>query len=291
MLKHIDKIHTFLVVYDTKSFSKASKELSISQPAVTQQIKQLESFLNTSLIERKKSGIILTKEGKRFLEIANELKEYTDKIQQKIDMFTDKQFPFFIGASPTVGNYILPKYIQDFNHLVGKDLGLIVKDNYQLLKDLRENIVDLAFTTYRPIDAQLDYKTWFKDELVFFSNRQLPTSISFEDLITFKMICREEESSTRRALNSLLEEGGYSCNAFNIISHVHNSTALKQMILNSREQLVSVISKHAIKDELKQKRLFSTKVVGVDLERDIFLVFNKEKTDSSIQSIVGFLTS
>jgi predicted transcriptional regulator len=54
MLKNIDKIYTFLVVYETKSFSKASKILQISQPAVTQKIKQLEDFIGTKLIERKK---------------------------------------------------------------------------------------------------------------------------------------------------------------------------------------------------------------------------------------------
>jgi len=63
MLKDFTKMETFLVVSKEKSFSKASAKLGISQPAVTQQIKFIEDYLDTKVIERKKNGIRLTKSG------------------------------------------------------------------------------------------------------------------------------------------------------------------------------------------------------------------------------------
>jgi DNA-binding transcriptional LysR family regulator len=57
MLRDFSKIETFLTVVREKSFSKASKKLGISQPAVTQQIKLLEAYFDTKIIERKKNGI------------------------------------------------------------------------------------------------------------------------------------------------------------------------------------------------------------------------------------------
>ena len=90
MIKYIDKIYTFLVVYEKGSFSSASKKLNISQPAVTQQIKQLEEYIGAKLIERKKNGVILTKKGKYFLEIAINLKDCVEKVSNRIQYFKDK---------------------------------------------------------------------------------------------------------------------------------------------------------------------------------------------------------
>ncbi len=57
MLKDFTKLETFLTVVRERSFSKASAKLGISQPAVTQQIKFIENYLNNRVIERKKNGI------------------------------------------------------------------------------------------------------------------------------------------------------------------------------------------------------------------------------------------
>jgi len=64
MLKDFAKLETFLTVVREHSFSKASAKLGISQPAVTQQIKFIEKYLDCKIIERKKNGVILTKEGR-----------------------------------------------------------------------------------------------------------------------------------------------------------------------------------------------------------------------------------
>ncbi len=63
MVSDFNKIYTFMAIVKERSFSKASKVLGISQPAVTLQIKKLEEILQATLIMRKKNGIILTKEG------------------------------------------------------------------------------------------------------------------------------------------------------------------------------------------------------------------------------------
>ena len=75
MLKDFSKIETFLTVVREKSFSKASAKLGISQPAVTQQIKFLEDYLETKIVERKKNGIKLTKEGEEDIKLLKSLKD------------------------------------------------------------------------------------------------------------------------------------------------------------------------------------------------------------------------
>ena len=75
MLKDFAKFQTFLMVVKEKSFSNASAKLGISQPAVTQQIKFIEEYLDTKIVERKKNGILLTKEGEDLYRIALKLEK------------------------------------------------------------------------------------------------------------------------------------------------------------------------------------------------------------------------
>ena len=291
MLKNIDKIYTFLIVYETKSFSKASKILNISQPAVTQKIKQLEDFIGTKLIERKKNGIILTQKGKHFLEIAQNLQECVDKVSNRIKYFKDKSLPFIIGASSTIGNYILPNYIPYLKELINKDINLIVKNNTALLDQLQNNKIDIAFTTIKTNNQNIKFKIWKKDTIVFFSNKPLPKTMEFDDLLKYEFLCREDGSSLKQEISNILKKHKKDCSNFNITSYVDNSTALKFTILNAHKQYVSIISYNAIKHEVDQGKLFITKIKNIDLTRNIYIASLIDKKDSTIQQMENYLIS
>jgi len=291
MLKNIDKIYTFLIVYETKSFSKASKILKISQPAVTQKIKQLEDFIGTKLIERKKNGIILTTKGKHFLEIAKNLQDCVEKVSNRIKYFKDKSLPFIIGASSTIGNYILPNYIPYLKELINKDINLIVKNNSILIEQLQNNEIDIAFTTTNSNNPNIEYTEWKKDRIVFFSNKPLPKTMEFDDLLEYEFLCREDGSALKQEISNILKQHKKDCSNFNITSYVDNSTALKFTILNAHKQYVSIISYNAIKHEVEQGKLFITKIKDIDLTRNIYIATQKEKNDDIITQIIKYLLS
>ena len=288
VIKYLDKIYTFLVINRESSFSKASKILGISQPAVTQQIRILENFLGVSLFERKKNGVILTKEGQNFLKIALEFEEFLKEFDTKVNKFKNVDTPFLIGASPTVGNYNLPECIKYFKTLINKEINLIIKSNDSLFEDIKNSAIDMAFVTKKKNNG-LNYVEWLEDELVVFSNKPLPPTIEIEDLKNYKMICREPDSSTRDFIKKVFEENKFECDVLNILSVVHNSTALKFTVMNAPEQVVSIISKMVIKDELKEKKLFASKIKGINLKRKTYIVF-KEKT-KDIEAILSFIRS
>jgi len=75
MLKDFVKMETFLTVARERSFSKASAKLGISQPAVTQQIKYIENYLEAKIIDRKKNGIKLTPEGDELYKVVTQLEK------------------------------------------------------------------------------------------------------------------------------------------------------------------------------------------------------------------------
>jgi len=288
LTKYLDKIYTFLIINKELSFSKASKVLGISQPAVTQQIRILEKFLNVNLFERKKNGVVLTKEGRNFLKIAQEFENFLEEFEIKIDKFKNLDMPFIIGASPTIGSYNLPECIKYYKNLINKDINLVIKGNDELLEDVKSSIIDMAFVTKKK-DNELKYIEWMDDELVVFSNKPLPTSIELEDLKNYKMICREANSSTREFIKKVFTRDNFDCDKLNIVSIVHNSTALKYTVLNSQEQVVSIISKMVIKDELKNQKLFSSKIKGVDLKRKTYITYKNKNKD--IEAILNFISS
>ena len=291
MFKYIDKIYTFLVVYETKSFSKASKLLKISQPAVTQKIKNLEDFIGAKLVERKKNGIILTTKGKHFLEIAKNLQDCVEKVSNRIKYFKDKSLPFIIGASSTIGNYILPNYIPYLKELINKDINLIVKNNSILIEQLQNNEIDIAFTTTKSNNPNIEYTEWKKDRIVFFSNKPLPKTMEFDDLLEYEFLCREDGSALKQEISNILKQHKKDCSNFNITSYVDNSTALKFTILNAHKQYVSIISYNAIKHEVEQGKLFITKIKDIDLTRNIYITTQKEKNDDIITQIIKYLLS
>jgi len=288
MTKQIDKIYAFLVVYEAKSFSKASKILNISQPAVTQKIKQLEDFLGCKLIERKKNGIILTNKGKYFLEIAKNMQECVDKLSTRVKYFKEKSLPLIIGATSSVGNYLLPNYLSHFKELTNKDINLVIKNNKKLVDLLLNNELDIAFLTNKIIHHDIELLPFQEDKIVFFSNKPLPATMEFEDLLKYEFLCREHGSSLKDSISKILKEHSKDCKSLNITSYVDNSTALKFTILNSANQYVSIVSYNAIKDEVKQKKLFITKIKDMDFKRMIYIAKQK-KTNLDIDSIVNYL--
>ena len=72
MINDFSKFYTFMEIVKERSFSKASRALGISQPAVTLQMKKLEEALQTTLIMRKKNGIVLTREGEKFYKLCTQ---------------------------------------------------------------------------------------------------------------------------------------------------------------------------------------------------------------------------
>ncbi len=107
MLKDFVKIETFLTVARERSFSRASAKLGISQPAVTQQIKYIENYLEAKIIDRKKNGIKLTPEGEEFYSIATRLEKCINNLEKDILKIINKQITFRLGASFTIGSYVI----------------------------------------------------------------------------------------------------------------------------------------------------------------------------------------
>jgi len=296
MLKDFAKLQTFLMVIKEKSFSKASAKLGISQPAVTQQIKFIEDYLDTKIVERKKNGILLTKEGEDLYRIATKLDKAIVNGEKELLKIINKEFTFIMGSSNAIGNYVLPNYLGEIKKRIGNEVYMHVDLSSNIIDQLEEKKIDLALIESPVFRDGIIYREWVQDELVLFSNQPIKKQVSAEELFDFDWICRNEDSHTRRLTSEVFEEMGVQCSNFNVLAVLASPTSIKESILNADKNaprpLVSIMSRHVIQSELAAGRLFEARLKNYKIERNFYIAYLKErKHDAFVDNVVNYLLS
>jgi len=295
MLKDFSKIETFLTVVREKSFSKASKKLGISQPAVTQQIKLLEEYLDLQIVDRKKNGIKLTTGGEELFKMAIKLEKHLLNAEREMLRLVNKEVIFVLGASPVIGNYILPNFLNDIQAAIKNNVMLKVDNSAEITEKLLDKKIDLALIEAPLFQEGIFYREWMEDELIIASRSPLPKLVKKEDLLSYNWICREEESNTRKIIHETFEKMDIDCKSFNVKSIVTSSTAVKNTLMKASIEetpTVSIISKYTIMDELEKGRLFTTKLQGLKLTRMLYLCYIKDrKHDALIDNVINYIMS
>jgi DNA-binding transcriptional LysR family regulator len=295
MLKDFVKLETFLTVSRERSFSKASAKLGISQPAVTQQIKFIEKYLGVKIIERKKNGIKLTAEGEELYKIAARLEKEINSSEKDILKIINQEMTFRLGASYTIGTYVIPgECLNAMSETINNDVNLSIDDSETIIQKLKDRKLDVGLIESPVMDSDLIYREWVEDELVVCSNVPIPKALKTEELYGYRWICREESSHTRKVIAEVFEELGVSCKSFDVISEVSNTTAILQTIKRSKKDLekpvVTIISKHAIADEVAKGELFESRLRGYIMKRKFFIVYTKEnKHNAYVDNVVDYI--
>ena len=294
MLKDFAKLQTFLTVVKEKSFSKASAKLGISQPAVTQQIKFIEEYLDTKIVERKKNGIKLTKEGEDLYRIAVRLEKAISSSEKELLKIINKDFTFVMGASLAIGNYVLPAYLSKIKEKINNEVYIHTALSEDIINELEDKKIDLALIESPVIREGIIYREWAEDELVVFSNQPIPKQIKREDLFDFDWICRDEKSHTRKLAGEAFDEFGVDCTTFNVLGVVATPTAIKETLMHSPKDaerpIVSIISRHVIAEELASGRLYEGRLKNIKIHRKLYIAYTKDrKHDAFIDNVVNYL--
>ncbi len=296
MLKDFAKIQTFLMVIKEKSFSKASSKLGISQPAVTQQIKFIEDYLDTKIVDRKKNGIILTKEGEDFFRIATKLDKAIQNSEKDLFKIINKKFTFIMGSSLSIGNYILPNYLGEIKKRIDNEIIMNVDISSRIIDDLENKKIDVALIESPIFRDGIIYREWIEDELVIFSNQPIKKSLNADDLSSFDWVCRDEKSHTCQLTSEVFEEMDVNLSSLNVLGTLASPTSVKEAILNAdkttERPLVSIVSRHVIKSEIASGLLYEAKVKDHKISRPFYIAYLKErKNDAFVDNIVNFLLS
>jgi len=295
MLKDFVKLETFLTVARERSFSKASAKLGISQPAVTQQIKFIEKYLACKVIERKKNGIKLTNEGEELYKVATRLEKEIHSSEHDILKIINKEITFKLGASFTIGSYIIPgQCLNTIGEAINNSVNLDIDLSDNIIQKLKDRKLDVGLIESPIIDNDLIYREWLEDELVVVSNVPITKTLKTEELYDFDWICRDEGSHTRKVVQEVFDELGVSCKNFNVLSEVSNTTTvlqtLKKSDRNPDKPVVSILSKYAIMDEVAKGELYEARLRGYTMTRKFYIVYSKEnKHNAYVDNVVNYI--
>lgn len=207
------RLKVFRVVARTLNFRKASEELLISQPAVTQQIKALEAELGTSLFERSKGKVALTASGVVLALYAGKLKALVDEAVQAIaEVSGTRTDELRVGASQTIGQYLLPKLLAGFR----KDFPRVALSGMsgntdEVLTALAEHRIDLALVEGPSPRSDVKAEPFMKDHMVLVvppDHEWAGQEVAVEDLKSEEFVTRELGSGSRRVIEDALMEAG-----------------------------------------------------------------------------------
>lgn len=294
MLTDFAKLETFLTVVREKSFSKASAKLGISQPAVTQQMKFIEDYLDVQVVDRKKNGIRLTKEGQMLYSIALKIEKCVANGEKELLKIMNKDITFVFGASFIIGNYILPRFLNNLKENINNEVSINVSVSHEAIEDLLDKKIDMALVeNYVPND-DIIYREWMEDEIVIFSNQKLPTRAKAEDLLSYKWVCRNPDSHTRAIFKENLDKANFpDCDTFDVTSEVTSATTIVQTVLHSDKNMtptVSIVSRNAIESLLKSGALFESRINNQKMVRKLYIAYRKDrKHDAFIDNVVDYL--
>lgn len=271
------RYRVFLSVARHLSFSKAAKELSLTQPAVSFQIRHLEEQFKARLFVRYPNRIELTPVGellhKELAHIDQESQRVMAKVMQKLGQSWGT---LVIGASTTIGNFFLPPVVAKFKRGHANVLIKLLVDNTdQVLTYLADGLIDFAI-----VEGPVRSKHWvteeaFIDELVVIAPKDYAHEhrgvISKKQVGEEPFVSREAGSGTRAVIDGLKVAGKPLIPARNIILEMGSSTAIKKTVEGGLG--LSLISRMTLDHELALGTLKALRVEGYPIYRPISFVF------------------
>lgn len=270
------RLQVFLSVAKNLSFTKASQELYISQPAITKHIKELEMQYECRFFNRMGNKINLTDEGKLLQQHAQHVMDTYQQLDYAMQLAGGALKGVLpIGASTTIAQYVLPTYIAAFTQRYkGVHLNMINGNTRMIEQALMDRRIDLGLIEGPSRLPTLHYTSWMKDELVVVTGTQSKWAhleeITPEDLTQIPMVCRELGSGTLEVLEQALHEQQMKLQDLPIQMHLGSTESIKRVL---RElDCIAVVSIQAVSQELATQQLRVIELNQMPLEREFCFV-------------------
>lgn len=273
------KVISLLAVVKYKSFTKAAQELSITQPAVSHHISQLESDLGVSIFLRKKKELVLTEAGKLVVKYAQRMNAVYCGLQEALADRERHITRLRIGITHTAESNIVAEILAKYGSKHSDTLITIftapTDDLYTMLKNYE---LDLAIVEGTPTNPSFNSLLLDTDSLVCVAANSNPISkrsmVTISDLCRQRMILRLPKSGTVNLLASCLESINRSLDEFNVILEVDNIATIKDLI--RKNMGVSILPQSTCMDEVRKGKLTILPIENLSMIRQTNIVYLKD---------------
>jgi LysR family transcriptional regulator, low CO2-responsive transcriptional regulator len=271
------QLRVFEAVARHLSYTKAGRELHLSQPAVSMQIRQLEEDIGIALFDKIGRKVGLTEAGRELFEYSRSISRSLQEMEEVIESLKGvSRGRLSIAVASTV-NYFAPRLLAVFHQrFPGIHLRLDVTNRESLVRALEANSVDMVLMGLPPEDVDVESEAFMENPLVVIAPPDHPLAkerdIPLSRLANEVFVMREPGSGTRIAMERFFAEHGISPRHG---MQMTRNEAIKQSV---RAGLgLSVVSLHTIELELETRRLVLLDVEGFPIDRQWYLVYRRGK--------------
>jgi DNA-binding transcriptional LysR family regulator len=285
----LNQLQIFLKIVQTKSITKASEELNLSQPAVSIQLKNLQDQFDIPLTEVVGRKIYITDFGLEIAEAAESVINQVHAINYKTLAYKGQLTGRLKISVVSTGKYVMPYFLTNFmQQHSGIELLMDVTNKNKVVESLENNEIDFALVSILPNTLHIEKLDLLQNKLYLVGNTETTfkkaksTKEIFNDL---PLLFREKGSGTRQAMESFIEQ--------------NKITALKKMELTSNEAVkqsllaglgYSIMPLIGIKNELHNNELQIIPIKGLPIKTTWSLIWLKGKKHSPVsKSFLAYL--
>lgn len=284
----LKELSFFYKLCENPQVTQVASELNISQSAISLAIKSLENILNEQLFDRIGKKLILNEKGKYFKE--KTLPSYL-ALMDASTIFQENKLAgnIKIAASKTISNYIMPNIYYDFlSKYKDVKLDILTINSSNIIDKILKSELDIGLIEVDTQNSSLIKEKLADDELIVVSSDEKHPQIAFIDAIKKRWILREIGSGTREIFMNKI---GEIAKELDIFMQLQDFEEIKTIVLNNKNTVTS-LSKVIVQKELDEKKLFQIKLKNLELKREFYLVYHKEKSKNLLfETFVEFIKS
>ena len=273
------QLEAYIKVVELGSFSKAAKELHVSQPSVSTYISKLERDLGTQLLNRSTKTISTTLAGERFFAKAQGLLDLrADSIETMQGLSTDHSGEIRLIASSVPASYILPRLLADFcAHYPKVSFTIEQADTTQAVAAIAENRADIGFAGSVIASKICQFEDFVDEELIFIgaANGVKADKIYTLDELLYQgdFISREVGSGTRIQYEKFFAEQGVDLKRIKSCAIMGNTESIINSVASGLG--ISIVSEIAAREALEAGKVVELRTTERVPHRKIYTVTNK----------------
>lgn len=275
LIMTIRHLKIFITVAECGKMNLAAQKLYISQPSVSQAISELEEYYGTKLFERLTQKLYITDSGEKLLSYARHVVDSYENMDAM--MKNEGEHPVLrVGGSVTVGTCLLNSMVSRFRRECTAEVKAFVDNTTTIERMILDSSLDVGIVEGIVEDKNIIQIPLCNDELVIVVGKMHPfynkPFIKLSDLQGQGLVAREDGSQRRNQYEQLLEEKNiqlkntWSCT---------NTEAIKNTVISGND--IGILSKMLLTEECKNKSLYMVPVQDVKVNREIKLIYHKNK--------------
>ena len=285
-----EALKTFVTLAEVKNFTKTAELLLMSQPSVSLHIKNLEKEFQTQLFLRSPKFLKITPTGEILYDRAKQIITIYEQTKQDIlEQHNIIKGELKIGASFTIGEYILPSLLIDLQKdYPDLELQVIIGNTEEIVQSVRLFQVDIGLIEGQTNEKELSVHPFLQDELFIISSNDHKLAnkndVTISDLQNQSWITRELGSGTGEYLNHVIRSNGLKVKSLLTIS---SNQGIKETVINGMG--LSLLSRSVIARDVQHKNLSIIKLKDHSFNRTLSYVYSPIMADK--KNVKTFISS